>query len=262
MKEVRFEFGKNWSRFLKGLNRKRIDAAEKSLREMLNMESLNGIRFLDIGSGSGLFSLTARFLGASVFSFDYDEESVNCTRELKRRFFENDDHWQIERGSILDREFTEPLGPFDIVYSWGVLHHTGNMMEAMENTISLVKPKGKIFISIYNDQGWISKYWRMVKKLYNSNALFKLLIIIFHTPYLFCLRFLVRIITGRLSMSRGMSLWHDMIDWLGGYPFEVAKPERIVEFYHNRGFYLAKMKTCGGRQGCNEFVFECGNPQD
>lgn len=229
---------------------------------MLDRENLNGLRFLDIGSGSGLFSLAARFLGASVYSFDFDRESVNCTRELQKRFFENDEHWQIERGSILDSEFTGSLGKFDIVYSWGVLHHTGNMVQAMENTISLVKPKGKIFISIYNDQGWISRYWRTVKKYYNSNLFFRFFIIIFHIPYLFCLRFFVRMLKGRLSMSRGMSLWHDMIDWLGGYPFEVARPEKIVEFYHNRGFHLTKMKTCGGRQGCNEFVFEYGNLPD
>jgi 2-polyprenyl-6-hydroxyphenyl methylase/3-demethylubiquinone-9 3-methyltransferase len=262
MKDDRFKFGKNWSRFLKGLNQNRIDTAKISLQDMLNMENLNGLQFLDIGSGSGLFSLAARFMGASVYSFDYDRESVNCTEELKKRFFDNDEHWQIGGGSILDREFTGSLGRFDIVYSWGVLHHTGNMVEAMENTIKLVKPKGKLFISIYNDQGWISRYWRTVKILYNSNSLIRFMIIIFHIPWLFCLRLLVRMLSGRLSMSRGMSLWHDMIDWLGGYPFEVARPERIVEFYHDRGFFLTKMKTCGGKQGCNEFVFEYGNPRE
>jgi len=261
-KGERFEFGKNWKRFLKSLNNDRIETAKKSLTSMLDMEHLKGLQFLDIGSGSGLFSLAARFSGASVYSFDYDPESVNCTKELKRRYFVNDNSWKIEAGSILDKEYIESLGKFDIVYSWGVLHHTGNMYEAMKNTILTVKPKGRIFISIYNDQGWISRYWRSVKKLYNSNIFTRAFIVLFHIPYLFCFRLMLRTCTGRLSMSRGMSLWHDMIDWLGGYPFEVAKPEKIIEFYHKEGFFLTKMKTCGGRQGCNEYVFEYRNPKD
>lgn len=52
-----------------------------------------------------------------------------------------------------------------------------------------------------------------------------------------------------------MSHWHDWIDWVGGYPFEVAKPELIFDFYRDRGFTLHNMTTCGGGGGCNEFVF-------
>ena len=72
----RFEFGKNWSQFLSHLNDSRIAEAEQSLRNMLEVDDLCGKRFLDIGSGSGLFSLAARRLGASVYSFDYDPRSV------------------------------------------------------------------------------------------------------------------------------------------------------------------------------------------
>lgn len=53
-----------------------------------------------------------------------------------------------------------------------------------------------------------------------------------------------------------MSLMHDLIDWVGGYPFEVAKPEEIFDFYHARGFVLQRLYTCGGGIGCNQFVFE------
>ena len=121
----RFEFGKNWARFLAVLNEERIAEAENSLRQMLECETLQNKTFLDIGSGSGLFSLAARRLGAEVFSFDYDPNSVGCTRELRRRYFENDGQWRVEEGSALERKYLESLGKFDIVYSWGVLHHTG-----------------------------------------------------------------------------------------------------------------------------------------
>lgn len=138
----RFAFGANWSRFLRALDEERIGRAEASVKEMLGLERLDGMRFLDAGSGSGLFSLAARRLGAQVHSFDYDPQSVACTAELKRRYFANDPAWVVERGSVLDRDYLSRLGRFDIVYSWGVLHHTGAMWQALENVAPLVAGGG------------------------------------------------------------------------------------------------------------------------
>lgn len=84
-KGQRFKFGANWKGFLAVLNEERIVLAEQSLRNMLDMD-LKGTRFLDVGSGSGLFSLAARRLGATVHSFDYDPQSVACTEELRHRY--------------------------------------------------------------------------------------------------------------------------------------------------------------------------------
>src|SRR5207302_10440486 len=128
----RFEFGKNWGRFLEVLDDERIGEAEESLKKMLEVEGLAGKSFLDIGSGSGLFSLAARRLGARVHSFDYDPQSVACAAELRRRYFPNDEDWVVEPGSALDEAYLNRLGTFDIVYSWGVLHHTGAMWQALK----------------------------------------------------------------------------------------------------------------------------------
>ena len=251
----RFTFGENWSRFLKRLDENRIRMAEQSLRIKLDLDNLQGKRFLDIGSGSGLFSLAARRLGATVMSFDYDPKSVACTEELRRRYFPDDPLWIVGRGSVLDKSYMATLGSFDVVYSWGVLHHTGQMYEAFENTVITTAPGTKLFIAIYNDQGAVSNYWLWVKRNYNRSKLMRLALIVWHAPYLIGLRWLFRAVTGRLELERGMSAWPDMIDWLGGYPFEVAKPEQVFRFFRERCFALDELETCGGRMGCNELVF-------
>ena len=263
----RFEFGKNWSAFLEVLDEERIFKAEQSLREMLEAETLAGKTFLDIGSGSGLFSLAARRLGAKVFSFDYDSHSFACTKELKKRFFAEDENWQIEQASALDANYVESLGKFDIVYSWGVLHHTGEMWKGLENAALAVKDGGKLFIAIYNDTGSQAQRWKWIKKTYCKlpRAL--------KTPFAVLtvapdeakrlLNFTakgkpfeyVRYWTNYRN-ARGMNRWYDIIDWVGGYPYEVATPDEIFEFYKAKGFRLTKLKTGGVGLGCNEFVFE------
>jgi len=260
----RFPFGKNWAAFLKRVDQAMIDRAKASLLEMLQPEDLDGRRFVDLGCGSGLFSLAARLLGARVWSVDLDPESVWCATDLKARYLPDDADWKIDQGSVLDPRLADELGRFDVVYCWGVLHHTGHMWEAFENVARLVADGGLLLVAVYNDQGRASIRWRTVKRLYTRLprplrplVLWPALVRVWGPT---TLRDLVRgqpFHTWRNygRTSRGMHPWTDLVDWVGGYPFEVAKPEEVLDFCRGRNFELRRLKTCGGGRGCNEFLF-------
>ncbi len=262
----RFAFGENWTAFLETLDDARIDQAVDSLTQMLGIDSLEGTTFLDIGSGSGLFSLAAHRMLAKVSSFDFDDASVACTNELKARYGDDDLDWDVKQGSVLDESMMNSLPVFDVVYSWGVLHHTGEMNRAIELAASRVDVGGMFFIAIYNDQGGASRRWLKIKRLYNRlpKWLRPLWVTIVATWYE------LKFAAARLARfknplpfadwrakkkDRGMSAWHDWVDWVGGLPFEVATPEQIIVPLRKQGFVLENLKTVGNGWGCNEFVF-------
>ncbi|MFC3227160.1 class I SAM-dependent methyltransferase [Marinibaculum pumilum] len=264
----RFAFGRNWARFIEGLGDDQIARAREALARSLQVDPaavqpLAGRSFLDIGCGSGLTSLAARQLGAEVVSIDFDPEAVGCAQELRRRYRAADlaegGGWRITQGSALDEDHLTALGHFDIVCSWGVLHHTGAMWEAIDLSAKRVAPGGLFFIAIYNDQGLVSRAWRRIKRMYNGWPVLRLPLMLAFAPYYVGLRWLVQQVRGRRE-RRGMSLWTDLRDWLGGWPFEVARPAEIEAFLTARGFTLLATVTVGRRQGCNEFLLRRDTP--
>lgn len=259
----RFGFGKNWADFLDVLSDERIEEAQRSLQDFLAVESLEGKAFLDIGSGSGLFSLVARRMGATVRSFDFDEMSVRCTEELKRRYRPGDGQWVIEQGSVLDRPYVESLGRFDVCYSWGVLHHTNELWRALYNAQLTVGTGGLLYIAIYNDEGIVSAVWEAVKRTYSRGPAGRVVMTAVFYPLFFFVGLLIDMVKLRNPATRyrehrkyrGMSLMHDWKDWLGGFPYERSCPERVRGFLENLGFELARLDRPDFGFGNNQFVF-------
>ena len=262
----RFSFGENWSSFVDLLSPARIAEAEKSLRTMLDVETLSGKSFLDIGSGSGLFSLAARRLDAArILSFDFDPMSVQTTMRLRDRHSPGDARWEVERGDVLDAGYMSELGRFDVVYAWGVVPHTGDMATALRYTAERVATGGRLFVSVYHDQGFRSRIWRVVKRTYNRiPAWLRPVYVVLAMAPIELRHALGELRAGAprrylehwrsYETSRGMDRWHDLVDWVGGYPFEVARPEEIIQFYRRRGFALSKLALTRSL-GNNQYVF-------
>ena len=263
-----FSFGRNWKNYVRhSADEKALLDAVSSLKEFGT--EIAGRTFMDIGCGSGLFSLAALEMGAArVISFDADPNSVDASLLLREKFRAKHPNWDISHGSILDEELVKELeGGGDVVYSWGVLHHTGAMYQAVRNAARLVKDGGTFIIAIYN-HGPGSRFWEKVKIFYNRFPALAPLVL---AAYLLTFGLYTAVRRSRTDPSalreRGMNLYYNAVDWLGGYPYEYACFEEIKAFVEKLGFELTLAPTilpCGRSErpsfrlsntGCNEFVF-------
>jgi 2-polyprenyl-3-methyl-5-hydroxy-6-metoxy-1,4-benzoquinol methylase len=261
----RFSFGKNWQEYIRLLNGGKIREAEKSILSFLGKEHpLKGKSFVDIGCGSGLFSLAASSLGArKVVSVDIDDYSVKSAVEIRKRFSKGK-QWSIKKGSILDKKFVDSLGQFDIVYSWGVLHHSGDMEKAFFNASRLAKKGSLLYIAIYNknEKYWwegTSSLWHGLKRIYNSSGY--VVKYLMYTLYKWALYMgLVASLRSpakyveKYKSFRGMDFYTDIKDWLGGYPYEYASVGDVAGHFEKLGFRTLKVKPARSL-GCNEFLF-------
>jgi len=267
--ESHFSFGENWAQYAEKIDERRIEEAEKSLIRLVGRESIQGRTFLDIGCGSGLFSLAALRLGCQrLLAVDLDPNSVQTTRKTLERYAPAGANWDCQRISVFDLDPAK-VGMFDIVYSWGVLHHTGAMYKAIEKASRMVKPEGMLTLALYGKTPFCG-LWRIEKRIYSRSP--KWVQRAIEKVY-------SAVIAARLALKgeslkkrretyfqqRGMDMYHDTRDWLGGYPYESISPQEAMTFMHKLGFEPIRSFVCPSigllGAGCDEYSFTKSVPQ-
>lgn len=261
--DLRFEFGKNWQSYAEGIDEEKIGEAVRRLQSLAAPLDLAGRTFLDIGCGSGLHSLAALHLGAAkVRALDLDEHSVGTTRAVLGRFCP-EGPYSVERKSVFDLDL-QGEGLYDVVYSWGVLHHTGAMSRAILNACRLVKPGGTLVLALYGKTRWCG-LWTRIKRWYvqadaESKERAERLYVSFFGAYLLLRGKRLSTHIRNYAQKRGMDFHHDVRDWLGGYPYESIAPQELYALVLPQGFRLLKAKVARRSglfgSGCDEYVFE------
>lgn len=261
--ETHYEFGANWKEYLRHIDAGAIASAEEGVLRLVPPDALRGSRFLDIGCGSGLHSLAALRLGVSeLVAIDIDRDSVEATRSTLEQFTPCA-RITVREESVFDTS-SETLGEFDVVYSWGVLHHTGSMWHAVEKAAALVKPGGLFVIALYQKTP-LCGAWRVEKRLFTNAP--KPVRAVLRGGVLTGLLIAITLRKGNpakyirdYKSSRGMNFFTDLDDWLGGYPYESATPAEIVAKFRELKFEpvvelpLPKRMGVFGT-GCAEFTF-------
>jgi len=254
-KEVRFNFGENWKEFSENaLDESKLRKSMNSLNALIGKDRIKGSCFLDIGCGSGLFSIAASLMGAKkVVAFDVSKESIGASLINKKKFAPNN-KISFSINSVFDAKISK-LGKFDIVYSWGVLHHTGKMLKSIDISTSLVKKNGLFVIAIY-EKHWSSLLWKLIKKTYNISPKYikKIMIMLFY----WVIAFAKLVVTKKnpfADKKRGMDFYYDVVDWMGGYPYEYASRQEIESYVEKKGFKLVRFVKSHVPTGCNEYVF-------
>jgi 2-polyprenyl-3-methyl-5-hydroxy-6-metoxy-1,4-benzoquinol methylase len=262
--ESHFQFGENWQHFSATLDRRDLEKAVQSLSALLPADVVRGKSVLDIGSGSGLSAAAAFRLGARhVTAVDIDERSVSATRGNLQKFAPGGDA-DVRILSVFDLE-SAGLGKFDIVHSWGVLHHTGNLDEALACAARCVADGGVLALALYRRTA-VDRLWVIEKRIYTngSKTLRKIFRAVFKLAYLMSIGF-----TGRspwryireYGRNRGMDWAHDIHDWLGGYPYQSIEADELNAQMAQLGFTneiavvrpVAALGVFGAP--CNEYRF-------
>ena len=258
-----FAFGRNWASFARSIGEAEIREAERGLQQLLAAEDIAGCSLIDIGCGSGLHALAAVRIGADrVLAVDLDPESVATARAVLER------HGASEHATVLEANALalEPAvhGTFDIVYSWGVLHHTGAMWEAVERAAGLVAPGGQLVLALYRSTRF-DGFWMREKRWYKSarpwaQKLARGLYIGVYRSYLALKRQNFRTFVANYRSARGMDFYHDVHDWLGGYPYETTLAPEVDRRLATLGFEAERV-FAGPRtrgllgSGCDEYVY-------
>lgn len=258
---VRFAFGANWMDYAKSVTEEDIENASRRLTALIHADALKGKTFIDIGCGSGLHALAALRMGVSgLYAIDYDAISVaTATGLLAQRW--PDTNYQVRQGDILDLQPRPEQA--DVVYSRGVLHHTGNMNQAIRNAASLVRPKGTLIIALYGKTPYCET-WKRIKRWYctaneaKKQSTEKWYVRLFGV-YLLLRGKRLKHHIANYSKKRGMDFIHDVRDWLGGYPYESIAPQELLDLLTPLGFtcvkQLVRRRSGLFGSGCDEYVF-------
>jgi len=212
---------------------------------------IEGKRILDAGCGMGVFSVVFGKKGAArVIGIDLSEEGVRRAQRAASHF--NLSNVEFREGNILRLPY--PDGSFDIVWSWGTLHHTAEPLKALEELIRVLKNGGTLFVTLYRSTklSFLHEGIRKTLRLAHRRMwplLAKLIALALFPATLFLKR--------RKKARAGENLSDLVLDWYFNPVRHYYRPGEIRQLLEQEGLIIEKFLPASGRfNSTSNFIFK------
>lgn len=226
----------------------KIEKQIEFLNKLIGRDNIENKIVLDAGCGTGIAAISFKKLGANkVIGIDISKKSLLTAKKLAE---EAGVKLKFITGDLLNL----PLkGNFDIIHSFGALHHTGDTKGAFANLINLLGENGQFYLALY---------WR-TRLTFLHQFIRKILRLLPESAWEPISKFITKFMVGKKKTQRGFDGYGEALDWLCVPHRDHYRPEEIKKWFKEYNMQSELLvKQTGRFKSTSNFVIRGFKVQD